>query len=221
MYISLFEHFYRFPARQAPAWGAKVDRWYQLDAYAFGLCDGYDRIKMRLGKPADFVLLASPEASNRSDHVFAITGAISPSKFVHTLANVRSAPLFQVASWSGPSICIQNDPETEVTGLCEAVGLCEVDPSCKTVWVFTVAVDDLSLGSFRARIYRISREKPNSATLGDKIFLIEQAQLDLHQSSTDASWLQWSSENSIGKLSHFRLSPKLKALKCPFEAFRE
>jgi len=137
---------FTFPATEPPSWASQVERWYQLDAFAFGLpqAAGYWGLPQLIDRSASHsasvstpdmgtvswpshLILASPEGSNRTDADFARsfmkTGIGSPSKFVHTLPNSRSAALLQVLSWYGPLICIQNDPSSFVDALEEAFDL--------------------------------------------------------------------------------------------------
>src|SRR4051794_13717675 len=125
-----------FPAQMEPLWSHQVERWYQLDAYSYGLAQAYFSWKGQLEDRPDFIILASPEASNRTDFLFAKTGGTSPSKFVHTLPNVRSSSLCQIIGWNGPLLCLQNDPYTLATGLREAADLL-VSPF-KRIWVLGV-----------------------------------------------------------------------------------
>src|SRR4051812_32368269 len=85
---------FEYPTQVEPSWSKAVSRWYQLDAFAYGLVEGYDRFKKHLCKPS-LIILASPEASNETDRAFVETGALSPSKFAHTLPNIRCSPLCQ------------------------------------------------------------------------------------------------------------------------------
>lgn len=118
MTVSQFSFTYEYPAKTQPEWAPQVERWYQLDAAAYGVTELFYRNREKLPLPAQ-IFLASPGASNHTDHQFA-TGAPSPSKFVHTLPNIRSAPLLQVMQWSGRVFCIQKDPETITAALQEA-----------------------------------------------------------------------------------------------------
>lgn len=128
-----FEH--GFPARQEPEWKGRVDRWYQMDHAAYGLCEAYWAWKDRIGSAPSLILLASPGASNRTDRAFAETGATSPSRFVHTLPNIRSSPLCQVMGWNGPVLCLQKDPTTVQAALAEAAEL--VEAGWPSVWVLS------------------------------------------------------------------------------------
>ena len=138
---------FAFPARAEPAWSPKVDRWYQLDAYAYGLAEAYEQWKGSLGgeKPS-MIVLASPGASNETDRQFAQSGGTSPAKFVHTLPNVRSSSLCQVMGWAGPVLCLQRDPETLNHALTEAEAL--VGDEFPVVWVLSVGRE--ASGRYRA-----------------------------------------------------------------------
>ncbi len=157
---------YTFPAQGEPVWKEKVDRWYQLDAAAFGLADAAHYWKQS-GSPSrpDFVLLASHGASNDSDAKFAREGASSPSKFVHTLPNIRATAFCQVSAWSGPLLCLQKDPGTIVAALTEASEF--VSPQYPTVWILGVN----SLGSGKWEAYRFelklneAQKTPRTLTL--------------------------------------------------------
>ena len=98
---------FAFPAPQQPEWAPKVERWYQLDGPAYGLCEFYSQLLQNAEKPG-VIFLASFEGSLPTDRAFAETGALSPAKFVHTLPNVRASSLCQTMEWHGPVICIQN-----------------------------------------------------------------------------------------------------------------
>jgi hypothetical protein len=126
---------FAFPATVEPSWSKQVDRWYQLDASAFGLAQFYSLHQDTLGKKPNLILLASPGASNDTDFDFASTGATSPAKFVHTLPNIRVSPLLQVMNHAVPVICIQNDPNSFETALIEAKFLL---PEFKCIWIFSV-----------------------------------------------------------------------------------
>jgi hypothetical protein len=131
-----FEH----PAKVEPAWSRKVDRWYQLDPYAHGLVEGCSSWKdLSLCRPGK-ILLASPCASNETDIEFCRGGARNPTKFVHTLPNIRSAPLCQAMNWSGPVLCLQNDPVTVLRALEEGAEFYWEDP--EIVWVLSVTRED-------------------------------------------------------------------------------
>lgn len=84
-----------------PEWKTAVERWYQLDAPAFMVCESYWRNKTQLTLPPDVVLVNSPQTSFATDQLFC--KSLSPSKFVHTLPSVRTSALFQLMNWRGPS----------------------------------------------------------------------------------------------------------------------
>lgn len=121
MIVSGFHLNFEYPVKTEPEWAPQVERWYQLDAAAYGVTELYYRNRKKLPLPGR-IFLASPGASNHTDRQFA-QGAPSPSKFVHTLPNIRSAPLLQVMKWSGRVFCIQKDPETITSALLEAANV--------------------------------------------------------------------------------------------------
>lgn len=211
-HLQVFEHEFVFPAKNPPAWTENVDRWYQMDAFAFGACDAFSRFETALGRLPDFVFLASREASNRTDRLFVEGGSISPSKFVHTLPNVRSAPLFQIAGWSGPCLCLQNDPATEIAGLVEAAMI--VSAEFETVWMFSIEPMTLS---YRARVYVLS----DSKTADFMIRKIQKTSAKPTENSsfdspTDEHWLHWlrSAENTLENHEKFHLSNSLQVIRC-------
>jgi len=110
-----------------------MERWSQLDEAAQNLCAAYWEKRSALGAPPDWIILASPGASNHTDRQFVTAAVPSPAKFVHTLPNVRGAALLQLMQWSGPVLCIQKDPETLETALSEAQALAKSESA--RVWV--------------------------------------------------------------------------------------
>jgi hypothetical protein len=142
--ISEFNFPFQFPAPIEPNWKSKVDRWYQLDAPAYGLAEFYEQHRERLGPAPDLILLASPAASNATDYQFASQGAQSPAKFVHTLPNIRVSPLCQVMGWTGPVLCVQNGLKTLESALNEAKYL--LSDQLKRIWV--LSVKDLQVTAF-------------------------------------------------------------------------
>jgi hypothetical protein len=131
-----FERFpIAFPAVTKPVWSGKVDRWYQLDAAAYGLAQACFQWRQMAAEPPSFIVLASRGASNDADRAFVESGADSPAKFVHTLPSVRSSTFCQVMDWHGPMLCLQEDPSTLCVALVEAVKIvCEDVP---VVWVLS------------------------------------------------------------------------------------
>lgn len=117
----------------APAWQDRVERWYQLDACAYALCEaGFQLQRQYQWRRPDLILLSSAGGSNATDLAFAQGGASSPAKFVHTLPNIRGSSLCQVLDWSGPILCLQNGEHTLSSGLLEAIAFLSTR-SC--VWV--------------------------------------------------------------------------------------
>lgn len=129
---------FSYPTSDEPRWKNDVERWYQLDASAYGLPQAYDLWKEQLPKPSA-IILASSGASNETDFHFAQTQGLSPSKFVHTLPNVRCSPLCQVMKWFGPVYCVSRGDRTQVLAIREAVELLAELPC---VWVLSVQKSD-------------------------------------------------------------------------------
>jgi len=157
--LHYFSFDFSFPATEPPAWAGAVERWYQLDAPAFGLPHAFEHWRLRdvgLRKP-DFLVFASPDGSNPTDYDFALslkaTGAASPSKFVHTLPNSRSSALLQVMNHGGPMICVQNDPATFVTGLALAFERVHPGGSPTSAWV--LGVTGLDEGRHRCHLFQL------------------------------------------------------------------
>ena len=123
-----------YPATSAPAWAAEVERWYQLDTCAYVLTAAYSAWKGELSPPAR-IYLASTGASNRTDRAFAATGATSPTRFVHTLPNIRASSLLQVMDWNGPVFSLHRDPFTLGLALGEALHF-TAENSAAPAWVF-------------------------------------------------------------------------------------
>jgi hypothetical protein len=142
--ISEFSFSFPFPAPIEPNWKTKVDRWYQLDAPAYGLAEFYEQHRAQLNSPPDLIVLASPSASNATDYQFASQGAQSPAKFVHTLPNIRVSPLCQVMNWNGPVLCVQNGEKTLESAINEAKYL--LSDQLKRIWV--LSVKDLQVTAF-------------------------------------------------------------------------
>jgi hypothetical protein len=141
-------HAYEFPVKTAPKWSASVERWYQLDAYAFGMADAA-HVWGGDVRP-DIVFLASAGGSNVTDSEFATAGARSPALFVHSLPNVRSSAFCQVLDWHGPLYCIQSDPGTFEAATEEARRSFRADG--KIAWV--IGIEKTKTG-YLARRFRI------------------------------------------------------------------
>lgn len=139
--VALHHWSFRHPVTSEPRWGGRVDRWYQLDAAAYGLAESYDRLRGPLGPAPGLLILASPGASNETDVEFAKAGAQSPARFVHSLPSVRSSAFCQVSGWSGPMLCLQRDPGTVGSALVQAALWIEAfsgERSSRPVWIASV-----------------------------------------------------------------------------------
>ena len=131
-----FSHEFTFPATGTPTWASLVDRWYQLDPFAYGLAETYSKFQPQLPPPS-LIYLASESASNETDWQFVKSDASSPSKFVHTLPSARASALCQVMHWSGPTICLQNGADTLTVALAE--GAEAITPKTPRVWVISAS----------------------------------------------------------------------------------
>jgi len=83
-----------------PKWREQVERWYQIDAPSYALCESYWQNRDFLKDLPQAVYINSPDCSFKTDQSFCKT--LSPSKFVHTLPSVRTSALFQLLMWRGP-----------------------------------------------------------------------------------------------------------------------
>ncbi len=144
----LDEHEFRFPTKLAPKWAAQVERWYQLDAFAFGMAEAAERWSADV-RP-DVVFLASAGGSNATDAEFAAAGARSPALFVHSLPNVRSSAFCQVLDWHGTLYCFQTDPDTFERATDEARRYFR--STGKRVWVLSI---EKTADAYLARRFRI------------------------------------------------------------------
>lgn len=146
-------HTLAFPVTVEPEWKNQVERWYQMDGAAFALTATYWHHRPLLNVPPEWMLLASPRASNRTDVQFAAAISPSPAKFVHTLPNIRAACVLQVMGASAQVLCLQKDPITLITALSEAMQM--ILNGGGPVWVLSVS----ELGSsFTGHIFILSRE---------------------------------------------------------------
>ena len=127
---------FTFPIKEEPRWKTEVDRWYQLDPFSYALTHFYSESELNHFKKPSMIILASPAASNETDRSFVETGASSPGKFVHTLPNVRCSPLCQVMKWTGPVLCLQKDPSTQISAIQEAAWF--LDEKNQDIWVLSV-----------------------------------------------------------------------------------
>ncbi len=118
MKLHLYQFNYSFPFQSDPEWSSKVDRWYQLDAEAYGLTE----LVWRIEEKPDLIFLASQEASNSSDRLFIESEMTSAVKFAHTLPNVRCSPFLQAKQWTMPVLCTQFGPKTFSSAVENAFG---------------------------------------------------------------------------------------------------
>jgi hypothetical protein len=131
--VAHHRHELSFPAKEPPSWSAKVERWYQLDAYAYLLPEAFARWELS-SRPSS-MLLACGGASNLTDHAFATSGAQSPTKFVHTLPNIRASSLLAVMGWEGTVFSLHRDPCTLAVSFSEAIRRASAGEEC---WVWSV-----------------------------------------------------------------------------------
>ncbi len=103
------------PPLQEPTWSQRVPRWYQLDGAAFALAELFARNPRSM----DYLIVASPLASNLTDWEFAQSGCQHAQKFVHTLPNVRASMALKAAEHSCSSLCLQKGPKTRDVALAE------------------------------------------------------------------------------------------------------
>lgn len=104
---------------QTPDWAESIERWYQLDQPGRALPHAFAELKSRLKSPGS-IFLASPAASNTTDRHFVQSNATSPSKFVHTLPNIRITGLLQLMKWQGPVFTVQAGDATLEVAVREA-----------------------------------------------------------------------------------------------------
>ena len=145
-----------FPQKNIPEWSTKVERWYQLDAYAFGLCEAFFHLP---NKDFNSLILASPEASNETDFHFSHHSIASPQKFVHTLPNVRASVGLQAIGKKSPLICMQNSPYSMSSALKEFDSQMEEGkiPLLASVFPF---INDYSLQSPKTYgVFLLTRDK--------------------------------------------------------------
>ncbi len=160
-----FRHYLSEPHNTEPEWAHLVERWYQIDLAAHVLASAAWKWRQEFPKPPDFIFLASPGSSNVTDKEFVDSQTSSAAKFVHTLPNVRGSALCQVLNWTGPMICLQNDPATVLSGLSEAMDEFSFAP--REIWVCGVEARDAYLFRFSLKSEGnliLSREEAAMAT---------------------------------------------------------
>lgn len=200
--LRTFVHPFSHPSTETPPWASLVDRWYQLDPYGFGVADAYFVHRSELVLPST-ILLGGPAGSNETDLQFVRGGTSSPSKFVHTLPSARASALCQVMRWTGPTVCVQKDPQTLVYCCAEAVSLGEPDA---VTWIVSVSrtrpyLADERPATYLAHIFELTHL--NSAAKSEKQFAYtvgkRTAPAPVSAIPDDRTFLNWLSggENAI------------------------
>lgn len=138
MNYSCFIQKLEFPQKEIPPWSANVERWYQLDAYAFGLCEAFTQFSV---KDFTHMVLSSPDVSNETDYHFAHAASPSPQKFVHTLPNVRASVALQALGKKAQLMCLQNAPLSLSSGLEEFDHQCLEGKSSLFASIFPLSYD--------------------------------------------------------------------------------
>ncbi len=164
MKIHLYRFPFDFPFAKDPEWSSKVDRWYQLDAAAFGLTELVWNLK---DKP-DLIFLGSQDASGTSDKLFVQSDATSAVRFAHTLPNVRCSPFLQAKGWSLPVFCSQYGNSTLSNAVCNAQML--LGNSFKKIWILSVLPDQKTPGKYNACALELNdatREKTSEISIAD------------------------------------------------------
>jgi hypothetical protein len=185
--LNVWIHELQFPAATAPAWSGEVERWYQLDAYAYGMADATHAWRSQILDRPDLVILASPGGSNHTDWLFAHAEGTSPSLFVHTLPSIRGSSFCQVMNWHGPVLCIQNDPITCLTALGEAIGL--LSQEIPTVWIVSVQRDHTRDTHYSAYLLSVSTAGQGATCEIEQRRVVRRA--DDGSSPSDARLLAW------------------------------
>ena len=137
MKLRHFHSILTYPPKEPPVWAPQVERWYQLDPYAYLLPEAFSQWEKEVESRPDVQFLASGGASNVTDQAFVMSRATSPTKFVHTLPNIRSSSLLAVMRWEGPVFSLHRDPHTLAAAFREAIRRWERDP-LKESWIWSV-----------------------------------------------------------------------------------
>ncbi len=201
IYLQVHRETCVFPATETPVWAPMVERWYQLDAPAYSFAQTYTQLKSKLGVAPDLVIVASPRASNATDRAFATSGASSPSKFVHTLPNIRAVSLLQVMNWHGPLLCLQDDPFTIRSGIDQALAHFESDAKQRSAWV--ISYNDTNL---ETAFFVLTRDPLGSVLLERHTTALTPA------GGADQHWLDWVCN---GAPSRFNLTDRYQASLSP------
>lgn len=167
MKLAHFHQELTYPPKEPPTWAAQVERWYQLDPFAYFLPEAFARMAPK-SRP-DSILLACASASNLTDHAFVLGGALSPTKFVHTLPNIRSSSLLSVMGWSGPLFSLHHDPFTLSFVFSEAIARAQEGAEC---WVWSASdngkVDLFAFGAKSGHTHQVSPRSPDSSPVSDR-----------------------------------------------------
>jgi hypothetical protein len=135
---------FSFPVPIEPLWSKQVERWYQMDAPSYGLCQLWTEFPTT--ERPEALVLASPGGCNSADRQFVVQQATSPAKFVYTLPNIRASALLQLMNWQGPMLCVQDGTQTVVSALREA---CLLNAQYSSLWICGVWQERLA---FRLQI---------------------------------------------------------------------
>ena len=144
MKLHLYRFPFEFPFLKDPEWSSKVDRWYQLDAAAFGTTE----LVWKMPEKPDLIFLASQDASNGSDSLFVESDATSAVRFAHTLPNVRCSPFLQAKGWNLPVYCLQYGSATFENALRNAQII--LGKPYKKIWILNVLPDSVPPGKYNA-----------------------------------------------------------------------
>jgi hypothetical protein len=147
-----------YPAPEAPTWAGCVERWYQLDPFAYLLPEAFTRLEKQLEKTRPSLqFLACSGASNLTDAAFVKSQASSPTKFVHTLPNIRASSLLSVMRWNGPVYSLHQDPFTLAATFRAALRAFASDKTGE-IWIWNVTkLDD----AWSVQLFTLS-ESPQS-----------------------------------------------------------
>ena len=176
---------------QDPDWISKVPRSNQLDRFANGIMDLYWENRKGLKLP-DIIFLASPLASNQTDFEYIRDDYSSPSKFVHSLPNMRVLPFVQYTNWIGPLYCIQNGSSTIVSAILEALE--ESKFNNNVVWVLSSM--ESSKESKLSENYLFEFNSNRALTSG---FLVE-PEINPNGLLKDKQWIEFLTNEDLGSI---------------------
>jgi hypothetical protein len=185
-------HDFAYPTKNEPIWKDSVERWYQLDAAAYGLCEVFTHSHVTDRRPPGLIVLASPGGSNHTDSLFIEGDAGSPAKFVHTLPNIRVSSLLQVMGWAGPALCLQNDPFSVSTAIAQATILLDNKFCC--IWIFGCQALWSSKNGYQA--FQIELSSGGNSDDDFEIGRGGRVNADKMGSRTDEELIEWLKVNS-------------------------